>query len=181
VNHGRIEAGVRLILQGLECSTRDQNFAETFECVARMYEEIFNGNDGKEEYPTFDETYADFILLRRHKVWSFCPHHLLPVRMVTSIAYIPDGKVLGLSKLARILYDCNSGPILQEAFTDKVVSRLSSIVHAKGAACYVEGSHGCMQIRGVKSDGDVITSAYSGVFHDDAILQSRFFQLASTR
>jgi GTP cyclohydrolase I len=176
VNHGKIEQGVRLILQGLECDAHDPNFAETPERVARAYEEMF-AVDEDNEYTTFTEAYADFILLRRHKVWSLCPHHLLPVRLIVSVAYIPAGKVLGLSKLARVLNDCNPGPVLQEAFTREVVSRLESIVSCSGVACFVEGSHGCMQIRGVKTDGDVVTSAFSGSFLANARLQDRFFQL----
>lgn len=177
MNHSQIEQGVRLILKGLNCDTRDPNFAETPERVARAYHELFNGNGEDNEYATFAETYADFILLRRHVLWSLCPHHLLPVRFLCSIAYIPNGKVLGLSKLARVLSDCNNGPVLQEAFTREAVSRLENIVHCQGAACYVEGTHGCMQIRGVKSGGDVTTSSFSGTFRSDLVLQQRFFQL----
>lgn len=176
MKHGKIEAGVRLILQGLDCDMQDPNFAETPERVARAYEEMFAGDEDN-EYTTFNETYTDFILLRRHKLWSLCPHHLFPVRLVVSVAYIPAGKVLGLSKLARVLNDCNPGPILQEAFTREVVSRLESIVNCSGVACFVEGSHGCMQIRGVKTDGDVVTSAFSGSFIAEPRLQDRFFQL----
>lgn len=176
MNHGKIEAGVRLILAGLGCNTKDRNYAETPERVARMFEEVFTVKET--EYATFDETYADFILLRRHQIWSFCPHHLLPVRFTTSVAYLPNGEVLGLSKLARVLSDCNTGPILQEAYTREVVERLCSIVSTKGAACYVEGVHGCMLLRGVKTSGDVVTSAFSGTFKTDARLQDRFFSLS---
>jgi GTP cyclohydrolase IA len=176
VNHGKIEAGVRLILQGLNCDTKDRNYAETPERVARAYAEMFEA-DSDNEYTAFDEEYADFILLRRHKIWSLCPHHLFPVRLIVSVAYLPAGKVLGLSKLARVLNDCNPGPILQEAFTREVVSRLDEIVECTGVACFVEGSHGCMQIRGVKTDGDIVTSAFSGSFLTSARLQDRFFQL----
>jgi len=179
MNHAKIEAGVRLILAGLNCDTKDRNYAETPERVARMFEEVFRPNES--EYATFDEEYADFILLRNHTIWSFCPHHLLPVRLITSIAYIPHGEVLGLSKLARVLADCNAGPILQEAYTRKVVAVLNTIVTTSGTACYVEGTHGCMQIRGVKSTGDVVTSAFSGDFKTDGELKSRFFALCGSR
>jgi GTP cyclohydrolase I len=179
MNHGKIEAGVRLILAGLGCDTKDRNYAETPERVARAYEEMFRPNES--EYATFDETYADFILLRGHTIWSVCPHHLFPVKLVTSIAYLPDGEVLGLSKLARVLHDCNPGPMLQEAYTREVVERLSSIVSTRGTACYVEGVHGCMQVRGVKTTGDVVTSAFSGDFKDTPSLQNRFFNLVGTR
>lgn len=179
MNHGKIEAGVRLILAGLGCDTKDRNYAETPERVARAYEEIFTAKET--EYATFEESYADFILLRSHILWSLCPHHLFPVKLSVSVAYIPNGEVLGLSKLARVLSDCNSGPLLQEAFTREVVSRLDSIAPTHGAACIVEGNHGCMQIRGVRTQGDVVTTAFTGIFLSDPELRMRMFQLTSKR
>jgi GTP cyclohydrolase I len=179
VDHGKIEKGVRLILAGLGCDTKDRNYAETPERVARAYAEMFRPNES--EYATFEESYADFILLRRHQIWSLCPHHLLPVRLITSVAYVPAGEVLGLSKLARVLTDCNPGPILQEGFTRQVVQRLDSIVPTYGAACYVEGAHGCMQIRGVKTSGDVITTAFTGQFKTEQYLQDRFLRMVLSK
>lgn len=180
MNHSKIEAGVRLILQGLDCDTKDRNYAETPERVARAYEEMFQVADT--EYATFDEAYSDFILLRDHTVWSLCPHHLLPVRLIVSVAYIPNGQVLGLSKLARVLHDCNPGPVLQEAFTREVVGRINYITGSNhGAACLVRGTHGCMQIRGVKSSGDVVTYKLTGDFLDIPHIQNRFFELTRSR
>ena len=130
------------------------------------------------EYATFNETYSDFILLRSHVLWSLCPHHLLPVRLKVHVAYIPGGEVLGLSKLARVLSDCNPGPILQEAFTREVADRIDSIsIGNHGVAVMVEGTHGCMQIRGVKTDGDVVTYNLKGDFLNVPHIQDRFFQL----
>lgn len=180
MNHSKIEAGVRLILAGLNCNTKDRNYAETPERVARAYEEMFRSNES--EYATFEETYSDFILLRQHTIWSLCPHHLLPVKLVASVAYIPNGHVLGLSKLARVLHDCNPGPVLQEAFTREVCSRIDDIsVGNHGAACLVEGTHGCMQIRGVRTSGDVVTYKLTGDFLNKPHVQDRFFQLTGRK
>jgi GTP cyclohydrolase I len=177
VNHSKIEAGVRLILAGLECDTKDRNYAETPERVARCYEEMFSPQET--EYATFEESYSDFILLRGHEVFSLCPHHLLPVRMDVAVAYIPNGTVLGLSKLARVLHDCNTGPLLQEAFTRNVVERFRSIIPtAKGVACLVLARHDCMQIRGIRTHGDITTYNLAGEFLNVPHIQSRFFELA---
>jgi GTP cyclohydrolase I len=176
MNHSKIEAGVRLLLEGLDCDVKDRNYAETPERVARAYEEIFTPKDT--EYATFSEQYTDFILLRGHVLWSLCPHHLLPVRLRVSVAYIPNGEVLGLSKLARVLHDCNPGPVLQEAFTREVADRIDTIANGNyGVAVLVEGNHGCMQMRGIKSGGDIVTYRLTRSFLDKSHIQDRFFQL----
>jgi GTP cyclohydrolase I len=176
VNHTKIEQGVRLILAGLGCDTKDRNYAETPERVARAYDEMFASKDT--DYATFEESYSDFILLRNHTIWSLCPHHLLPVELSVSVAYIPNGQVLGLSKLARVLNDCNPGPVLQEAFTREVVRRIDDIAENNyGAACLVSGSHGCMRIRGVKTSGDIVTYALTRDFLNKPHIQNRFFEL----
>lgn len=176
MNHSLVEKGVQLILKGLDCDTKDRNFAETPERYARALEELFTPK--QTEWATFSESYSDFILLRGHVLWSLCPHHLLPVRMEVSVAYIPNGEVLGLSKLARVLHECNPGPILQEAFTRQVVERIDDITGDNhGAACLVQGTHDCMQIRGVKTNGDVVTYKLTRDFLDKPHVQDRFFQL----
>lgn len=176
MNHSKIEQGVRLILAGLGCDTKDRNYAETPERVARYYEEMFSPKET--EYATFEESYNDFILLRGHKVFSLCPHHLLPVRMDVSLAYIPNGEVLGLSKLGRVMHDCNTGPLLQEAFTRHVLDKLNEIAPSnKGTACVVIARHDCMQIRGIRTQGDVVTYNLTGEFLNVPHIQARFFEL----
>ena len=173
-----IENGVSLILKGLGIDMNDPNYTNTPDRVARWYVEMFAEQDT--EWAIFPEQYSDFVLLRRHSLWTLCPHHLLPVEMVTSVAYIPGGYVLGLSKLARLIMDCNRGPILQEKFTSDVVEKIYEIcVGTQGAACFVEGIHGCAKYRGVRTTGSFITSKCRGKFDEDKRLQDRFFYLAS--
>lgn len=176
MDHALIEKGVRFILKGLDCDTRDRNYAETPERYARALSEMFTPKET--EWATFPESYADFILLRGHTLWSLCPHHLLPVHLQVFVAYIPNGEVLGLSKLARVLHECNPGPTLQEGFTRTVCDRLHSITPSNhGVACLVVGEHGCMRLRGIKSSADVVTFAATGEFQTDNGLRDRFFQL----
>src|SRR5258708_28963964 len=115
MNSHKIEKGVALILAGLEVNPTDHNYAETPERYARALVEMFSPPET--EWATFEEDFSDFILLRGHTMWSLCPHHLLPVNFNVSLAYVPNGNVLGLSKLARLLYECNDGLLLQERFT----------------------------------------------------------------
>lgn len=154
----------------------DPNFTETPDRYARFILEMF----GRKEinYATFPETFSDFILLRKHTMYSLCPHHLLPVEFEASVAYIPDGEVLGLSKLVRVLDDVNRGPLLQERFTEAVIKQIKDYCPAsKGIACFVSGQHGCTKIRGVRSNAHFLTYKLDGLFELDPEMGRRFFNL----
>lgn len=175
INQSEIERGIRLVLKGLGCDTKDNNFLETPERYGRAMVEMFSPPDI--DYTTFTEEYSEFILLKGHHLWTLCPHHLFPVKFVVDLAYIPNGAVLGLSKLARLLHDINRGPLLQEKFTNDIVNKMKGEVSGvQGVACRIEGIHGCAQMRGVHTSGSFITYKMSGKFNDAAIEQ-RFFEL----
>jgi len=176
INVDLIEKGVEHILRGMNIDLTDRNYLDTPERYARFILEMFGRKDI--DYATFPETYSDFVLLKRHTMYSLCPHHLLPVEFEASVAYIPGGEVLGLSKLIRVLDDVNTGPLLQERFTDQVTSLiLDYCPTAEGAACIVTGQHGCTKIRGVKSDAHFMTYKLRGKFESDSETARRFFDL----
>lgn len=176
MNNHLIEKGVELILRGLGCDRTDHNYTDTPERYAKALNEMFVPRET--EWATFEEEFSDFILLRGHKMWSLCPHHLLPVNFVVSLAYIPNGSVLGLSKLARLLDECNDGPLLQERFTKLATDKIQAICPGvQGAACIVHGVHSCLSMRGVKSAADFVTYHMSGKFLVDKDLERRFFEL----
>jgi GTP cyclohydrolase I len=180
VNQHKIEKGVQLILDGLGVDRNDHNFTDTPERYAKALNEMFSSDDT--EWATFHEEYTDFILLRGHRMYSLCPHHLFPVKFKVSLAYVPSGNVLGLSKLARLLQDCNDGPLLQEAFTKRAIEKVHAICDGvQGVACLVEGTHGCLEMRGVRSPADFVTYRMDGVFSTDRDLERRFFELARRR
>lgn len=180
MNMHEIERGMATILKGLGIDPKDHNFTETPERYAKALYEMFNPQET--EWATFEEKYSDFILLRGHRMWSLCPHHMLPVHFKVSLAYIPDGRVLGLSKLARLLHECNNGPLLQEAFTKSAISKLHEICDGvQGAACMVEGEHSCLSMRGVRSTADFVTYRLDGLFDSDKNLEHRFFELVRAR
>jgi len=177
LNQHLIEKGVQLILRGLDVNPNDHNYTDTPERYAKALLEMFQ--PAETDWATFEEEFSDFILLRGHKMWSLCPHHLLPVHFEVSLAYIPHGRVLGLSKLARLLDECNSGPLLQERFTKLAIDKVAEICPGiKGAACIIHGVHSCLSMRGVKSAADFITYRLNGVFETDSALEQRFFSLA---
>jgi len=180
VNRHKLEQGAALILDGLGVDRKgDRNFADTPERYAKALMELFR--PPSTEWASFPEEYNDFILLRDHRMYSLCPHHMFPVKLFVSIAYIPDGHVLGLSKLARLTQECNKGPLLQEKFTKDVLSFLTRICKGvKGAACLVEGKHGCLEMRGAKSDAHFLTYKFQGEFLENVHLQDRFLALCKT-
>ena len=179
-NLTQIEKGVQLILRGLQLDPKDENFVDTPERYARFLVEMFQQKEVP--YVTFPEVYSDFILFKHHTMHSLCPHHLLPVEFEASVAYVPTTEVLGLSKLVRILNDVNDRPLLQEHFTKEVVARLYHYVPSiKGAACYVDGQHGCTKIRGVRSEGRFVTYHLEGDFKEQVELERRFFDLVLHR
>lgn len=178
MNAQKIEEAVRLLLEGLEVDLSDHNFADTPRRVAKAYGEMFGPPDL--DIPVFDEKYTDMVLMRRHTFYTLCPHHLFPVKIQASVAYIPNGKVIGASKLLRICHDVNRQPMTQEALTNAVAERIRELTGggSLGEAVFMKGQHGCFSIRGVKShDADMVTVATRGVFERDPIRREAFFRL----
>jgi len=175
IDQEKIEKGVRLILQGLHVDLADRNYAGTPRRVAKMYAELFTPHPNN--FRTFEEKHDSMIVLRGHEVHGMCPHHLLPVVMQVYLAYIPNGRVLGLSKLARTVEGQLTEPIMQETLTDRVVADLQRRVEPKGVACTIVGVHGCMRHRGVRTGGDIVTSAVSGIFLTNAAARDEFMKI----
>jgi GTP cyclohydrolase I len=171
----KIEAGVKLILQGIGADLTDVNFKQTPQRVAKAYVELLTPR--RNNYRVFPEKHDSMIILREHCVTGLCPHHLLPVRMRVWLAYIPNGKVLGLSKLARCVEDQLTAPVMQESLTDAVVDSFNERLQPKGVACTIVGKHDCMIVRGVKTNGDVVTSAVRGVFLTNPSAKEEFLRL----
>jgi len=172
-----IKLGVASILDGLGVDRNDRNFLDTPDRVFRLYKELFEKQFTS--LPVYDEPRNDeMIILRGHRTWGMCPHHLLPVDYSVSVGYIPTGQVLGLSKLARLVEQETSGFRLQESIGPSITEYLMTKVSSMGAGCIITGKHGCMRIRGVKTTGDVITSALRGVIFERPEARAEFFRLA---
>lgn len=178
MNEELIKEGVGMILQGLGVDESDRNFKDTPERVVRVYKELFESESLA--LPEYEEEYDEMVILRGHVSWGICPHHLLPVKYVSSLGYIPTRGVIGLSKLARIVDTAIDGPILQESLAPRIVDRLMEL-KALGAGCVVIGEHGCMRMRGVRTMGDVVTSAMRGVLLTKPEARSEFLNLISRK
>lgn len=178
----RIEKAVREILIGIGEDPDREGLVETPKRVANMYEEIFAGleDDPKQYLKLFNEGQNDeMVIVRDIPLYSMCEHHLLPFIGKAHIAYIPsDGKVIGLSKLARIVSSYAKRPQLQERLTAQVADFLEENLHPKGVAVLVEAEHLCMTMRGARAAGaKTQTSALRGIMKKDARTRSEVMAL----
>jgi len=159
---------VREILAAVGEDPDREGLLETPARVARMYAELFSGlhTDPRVHLRTaFTEKYDEIVLVRDISFHSVCEHHLLPFMGHAHIGYLPDGRVLGLSKLARVVEDVSHRPQVQERMTETIADLLENDLGAKGVAVVVEATHTCMTIRGVRKPGSLcVTSAMKGVF-----------------
>lgn len=178
----RIEKAVREILIAIGEDPDREGLVETPRRVANMYEEIFAGleDDPKQYLKLFNEGQNDeMVIVRDIPMYSMCEHHLLPFIGKAHIAYIPsDGKVIGLSKLARIVNSYAKRPQLQERLTAQVADFLEENLHPKGVAVLVEAEHLCMTMRGARAAGaKTQTSALRGIMKKDARTRSEVMAL----
>jgi GTP cyclohydrolase I len=181
VDFGRIERAVREILIAVGENPDREGLVETPARVARMYAEMFAGlaqDPRQHTQKFFSEEYDEVVLVRDISFCSMCEHHLLPFIGTAHVAYIPDGKVIGLSKVARVVEVISRRPQVQERMTEEIANLLVAELDAKGVAVVIEASHSCMTIRGVKKPGSsMVTSAMKGVFRSNVSSRAEVMQL----
>jgi GTP cyclohydrolase IA len=167
----RIERAVREILLAVGEDPDREGLLKTPNRVARAYRELMAGlnTDPKLHLRTvFTEEYDEVVLLRDIEFHSLCEHHLLPFTGRAHVAYLPDGKVVGLSKLARLVEGFARRPQVQERLTGQIADALMDELNPMGAACVLEATHTCMTIRGAKKPGStMVTSALRGIFKEN--------------
>jgi GTP cyclohydrolase I len=181
IDTDRISKAVKEILLAVGEDTDREGLRKTPERVARMYAELLAGTrqDPKEHLRSvFTESYDEIVLLRNIPFYIICEHHLLPFIGSAHIAYLPKGKVLGVSKLARIV-DCFAHRLqAQERLTYQIADFIMDSLKPQGAAVVLEASHSCMTIRGIKKPGSVmVTSALRGIFRRDPKTRSEVLSL----
>ncbi len=167
----RIERAVKEILFAIGEDPEREGISKTPQRVARMYAEVLAGlyQDPDEVFQTsFAEKYNEMVLLKDIPMHSMCEHHLLPFTGLAHVAYIPNGRVAGLSKLARVVDHFAHRLQVQERLTEQIADFIQSRLDTKGVAVVIEATHSCMTIRGVKKPGSrMVTSAMRGVFLAD--------------
>jgi GTP cyclohydrolase I len=181
VDINRLENAVRELLYAVGENPDREGLLETPKRVAKMYAELFRGlhEDPREQLQKFfTEKYDEVVLVRDISFNSMCEHHLLPFMGKTHIGYIPNGKVIGLSKLARVVEAVSKRPQVQERMTEQIANLLVGELDAKGVAVVVEATHTCMTIRGVSKPGSLcVTSAMKGLFRTNVSSRAEIMQL----
>lgn len=171
VDYARIERAVREILAAVGEDPDREGLLETPARVARMYAEMFSGlkRDPRIHLQkVFTEKYDEVVLIKDITFCSMCEHHLLPFSGKAHVGYLPDGKVVGLSKLARVVEEVARRPQVQERMTEHIAELIETELGARGVAVVLEASHSCMTIRGIRKPGSMcLTSAMRGVFREN--------------
>jgi GTP cyclohydrolase IA len=164
----RIERAVREILTAIGEDPDRDSLVETPARVARMYAELFSGlhtDPSRHLQRVFEERYDELVLVRDISFNSMCEHHLLPFMGEAHVGYLPNGKVAGLSKLARIVEEISHRPQVQERMTHQIADLMYQELDAKGVVVVIEATHTCMTIRGIRKPGSLtVTSAVRGLF-----------------
>jgi len=181
VDLAAIREAVRTILVAVGEDPDRAGLKETPRRVAQMYEEMFSGmrlNPERHLATVFPESYDEMVLVRDISFTSMCEHHLLPFSGVAHVAYIPNGKVTGLSKLARVVEEIARRPQVQERMTQEIADMIERCLDTYGVAVVLRAEHSCMSIRGVRKPGSTtVTSALRGLFKTSHRTRAEFMAL----
>jgi len=181
IDHERIKRAVQEIILAIGEDPTRQGLLDTPRRVADMYAEVFAGlrQDAAEVLQVgFDEGYQELVLVKDIPFYSMCEHHFLPFHGVAHIGYIPNGRVVGLSKLARALETLARRPQLQERLTGQLADTIMRTLEPQGVAVVVRADHLCLSMRGVRKPGSLtVTSAMRGVFQRNAATRAEFLSL----
>ena len=181
----KIMEGVRLILDGIGEDINREGLLETPDRIARMYEELAAGytdDAAKHLAKRFHVDNNDMVVEKDIHFYSFCEHHMLPFYGTAAIAYIPDGEVVGLSKMARTVEVYAKRFQLQERLSAQIADAFMQELNPKGVMVLIEAEHMCMTMCGIKKPGTkTVTAVTRGVFDNNEELQNRFFRMIGRR
>lgn len=172
-DHAKIEHAVRLLFEAIGEDPERPGIAQTPARVARAYDEIFAGmlvDPADVISVTFDEAHDEIVMMRDIPFHSMCEHHLVPFMGEAHVAYLPgkEGRITGLSKLARLVDVCAKRPGLQERMTTMIADALERALEPRGVLVVIEARHLCMEMRGIRKPGaSTVTSTVRGIFRDD--------------
>lgn len=177
----RVERAVRELLEAIGENPEREGLRGTPNRIARMYAEIFAGlyiDPATYLETQFDEGHDEMVILRDIPFYSMCEHHLIPFHGVAHVGYMPEGKVVGLSKLARVVDGFARRPQLQERLTCQIADAIMDALQPDGVAVVIECEHLCMTMRGVRKPGSkMVTSAVRGTFKRNAVTRAEFLSL----
>ena len=181
IDSARVEAAVRELLVSIGEDPRREGLVDTPRRIADMYAEILGGRmiDPTEYLKVgFEVAHDEMVILRNIPFYSMCEHHFLPFHGEAHVGYVPDGRVVGISKLARVVEAFARRPQIQEQLTSQVANAIMDELHPDGVAVVVEAEHLCMTMRGVKKPGSrMVTSAMRGTFKKSDVTRGEFLSL----
>lgn len=181
VDQKKVQEAIKLLLEGIGEDTDREGLKETPERIGRMYEEICGGMNqdaGEHLSKVFSVDNNEMVLEKDITFYSMCEHHLMPFYGKAHVAYIPNGKVTGLSKLARTVDVYARRPQIQERLTVQIADALERTLNPKGIMVMLEAEHTCMTMRGIKKPGSkTITTVTRGDFKTDRELQKQFLSM----
>lgn len=173
-----LEEHIRAILQLIGEDTCREGLLDTPKRVAKMYNEVFSGVGVDPETAlttTFEENYEGIVIVKDITYYTFCEHHLIPFFGKAHIGYVPNGRVVGLSKFARLVELVSKRPQVQERMTQQIANAIMNVLKPEGVIVSVEGQHLCMCARGVKKPGSsTVTTIKKGIFKVDRSLAQEF-------
>ena len=187
LDEAKIMTAVTSIIKAIGEDPRREGLLDTPKRIAEMYAELFMGLDidPREELTVgYEEGHREMVIVRDIPFYSMCEHHLLPFYGVAHIGYVPniDGRVVGVSKLARVVEIISKRPQIQERMTTEIADAIMDGVKPDGVAVVVQAEHLCMIMRGIKKSGSaIITSALRGTFRSKAETRTEFFSLLQGR
>jgi len=176
----RLEIIIGDLMKELGLDLTDQHFEGTPARVARLYRELTRGSrvDPAKILKTFDSKYSELIVISEINFYSLCPHHLLIYRGKMHFGYVPDGKIVGLSKIPRLIQAMASRPIVQEDLVSEIADTFMSVVKPLGCVARATGRHDCVAVRGVKChEAQMTTVALRGLFREKPSLVEEFHQV----
>ena len=183
VDQKKVQEAIKLLLEGIGEDTDREGLKETPERIGRMYEEICGGMDqdaGEHLSKVFSVDNNEMVLEKDITFYSMCEHHLMPFYGRAHVAYIPNGKVVGLSKLARTVEVYGRRLQIQERMTAQIADDIMKYLAPQGVMVMLEAEHMCMTMRGIKKPGSqTVTMVTRGVFAENKELQDRFLQLVN--
>lgn len=183
IDESRIRRAVREILEAAGEDPSREGLRDTPDRVARMYQELFVGlaEDPRDVLSaTFEEDHSEMVVVRDIPFYSMCEHHLLPFHGVAHLGYLPNGRIVGLSKVARLVETASRRPQVQERLTSQIADTFCDVLGPLGAGVVLEAEHLCMTMRGIRKPGSkMLTSALRGTFRDAPATRAEF--LANVR
>ncbi len=185
VDQERVQDAVRQIIRAIGEDPHRQGLSETPRRIAQMYAELFSGlqQDPRQLLEgTLEEEHKEMVILKDIPFYSLCEHHFLPFHGVAHVGYVPQGRVVGLSKLARVVDVLARRPQVQERLTSQIADTIMEALRPDGVAVVIEAEHLCLSMRGVQKPGSrVVTSAVRGAFRRRAVTRSEFLALVRGR